>query len=224
MPPVFRQSKKIKTEKNAVLVFLDSSTDTLIKRYSETRRPHPKFNKDLDLTLEDTIKREKEDLYPLKEFSDIVIDTSSTNLNSLKGKLKVFLEDRVENLKPSKLKVNFLSFGFKYGAPITCDLMFDLRFIPNPYYMDDLREKTGLDKEIQDFVLSQEDAQIFLNKTKELLAFLFKSYFKEGRAYLNIGIGCTGGRHRSVAIAESLFGMFDDAECLFSVEHRDLSY
>ncbi len=212
----------IRSQESATLIFLDCNAETLLKRYSETRRPHPKFKKKLDLTLEDTIRREKEELYALKIASDLVIDTTNMNLNQLKVKLKKSIEEDIGVLKASNLKVNFLSFGFKYGAPITCDLIFDLRFLPNPHYIDNLREKNGTNQAVKNFVLELEETKKFLIKVSDLLNFLIASFQKEGRAYLNIGIGCTGGKHRSVAIAEKLVNMFDMENCTFSVEHREL--
>jgi UPF0042 nucleotide-binding protein len=121
------------------------------------------------------------------------------------------------------VRVNFLSFGFKYGAPIDCDLLVDLRFLPNPYFVNELRDKTGEDREVSDFVLKLPDAQKFLKSYGELLNFLLPLYVHEGKSYLNIGIGCTGGRHRSVSIANALKDRITHPDCLVSVKHRDLS-
>lgn len=209
--------------KTVHLVFLDCSTPALIKRYSESRRPHPAFNPLLDKTIDDAIKRQRELLSPIKERADVVIDTSDYSIHDLRRTLKAFV-DTIDKKSNSLIRVNFVSFGFKHGIPLDCDLVTDVRFLPNPYFIAELREKTGKDKEVSDYVLAATSAQEYLQRYSELLTFLLPHYIFEGKAYLNIGIGCTGGRHRSVAIAEELAKIVTFKDCLLSVRHRDLPH
>ncbi|MDC0357727.1 RNase adapter RapZ [Oligoflexia bacterium] len=207
---------------NIKLIFLDCATNTIIKRYSETRRPHPGFDPQKDKTLEDTIQRERNRLLPLKEMSHFVIDSSDLNIHDLKRELRVIIDSFAKGIQAT-LRVNFLSFGFRYGLPPDCDLVVDVRFLPNPYFIDHLRNRTGLDPEVADYVLNTDHAKKFLKKYLALLTFLFPQYTHEGKAYLNIGVGCTGGKHRSVAIATALSNQVDDKNYLVSVKHRDLN-
>lgn len=202
-------------------VFLEATNDTIVKRYSETRRPHPGFDAAKDKSLEDTIQRERSRLQPLREFASLVIDTSSLSVHELRRELGGFIDSLP--LAPGKLmRVNFLSFGFKYGLPIDCDLVIDVRFLPNPHFVEELREKTGQEDAVRNYVLKTPAAQEFTRLYSELLAFLLPQYAFEGKSYLNIGVGCTGGQHRSVAIAEALQGLIDPKLYLVSVKHRDL--
>lgn len=202
------------------IIFLDCSSDAILKRYSETRRPHPGFNPKLDQTLEDTIQRERNRLQPLKEQSNLILDTSNLNVHALKRELRTAVLSFASDAQ-TKLRINFMSFGFKNGAPIDCDLIVDVRFLPNPYFVAGLRTKTGLDPEVADYVLQMPNAKKFIKKFNSLLQFLLPQYAFEGKAYMNIGIGCTGGCHRSVAIAEKLATMTDNKDYLVSVKHRD---
>lgn len=203
--------------------FLDSSPETIIKRYSETRRPHPGFDATRDKTLQDTIQREKSRFLPFKDSAHFILDTSELSVHGLKREIRAFI-DTVSALGKQKVRVNFLSFGFKYGIPLDCDLLVDVRFLPNPHFVKGLREKTGKDAEVSDFVLKFEEAQKFIEKYGEMLRFLIPKYVAEGKAYLNIGVGCTGGQHRSVAIAEELHKSISDStsDCFLSVRHRDV--
>jgi UPF0042 nucleotide-binding protein len=202
-------------------VFLEATTETIIKRYSETRRPHPGFDAAKDKSLEDTIQRERSRLQPLREIANLVIDTSNLSVHELRRELGGFLDSLP--FSPGKLmRVNFLSFGFKYGLPIDCDLVIDVRFLPNPHFVEELREKTGLEAEVREYVLRTPQAKEFTRLYSELLSFLLPQYAFEGKSYLNIGIGCTGGKHRSVTIAEALQKLIDPQLYLVSVKHRDL--
>ncbi len=202
-------------------VFVEATNDTIVKRYSETRRPHPGFDAIKDKSLEDTIQRERSRLQPLREIANIVIDTSSLSVHELRRELGGFLDSLP--FAPGKLmRVNFLSFGFKYGLPIDCDLVIDVRFLPNPHFVEELRERTGLEQVVRDYVLKTPAAQEFTTLYSELLGFLLPQYAFEGKSYLNIGVGCTGGQHRSVAIAEALQSLIDPKLYLVSVKHRDL--
>ena len=207
--------------KNVRCIFLDADNRAIIKRYSETRRPHPGFDPLKDRSLEDTIARERARLQPIKEAADLIIDTSSFTVHSFKRELREFLLT-IGAAEKQSMRVNFLSFGFKRGAPIDCDLIVDVRFLKNPYFIEELREKDGREAGVRDYVLSAPEAQDFIIRYSDLLAFLIPKYQFEGKAYLNIGIGCTGGMHRSVAIAEELSKRVDPQMYFVSVKHRDL--
>jgi UPF0042 nucleotide-binding protein len=184
-------------------IFLEASSSTIVKRYGQTRRPHPFFDPNLDLTLEDTIARERQTLFPIREKANLVIDTSNLNLHELRKEISAFaamLGSKNNNL----VRVNLIAFGFKHGIPSDCDLVVDVRFLPNPFFVPALKDKTGLDKEVQQFVLSLPDAQEFTKLYLEQLNFLVRKHADSGKLYLNIGVGCTGGRHRSVVLAEQL--------------------
>ena len=204
------------------LIFVDCSTAHIIKRYNETRRPHPGFNPQRDKTLDDAILREREFLQQIKESASFVLDTTQLNIHELRREIKSFVDSRCDK-RDRKVRVNFVSFGYKYGTPPDCDLIVDVRFIPNPYFVDNLREQSGLDQEVADFVLAHKEATEFLEKYKGLLDFLLPHYAHEGKSYLNIGVGCTGGRHRSVVVAEELLKRLDQRTYGASIKHRDLN-
>jgi UPF0042 nucleotide-binding protein len=206
---------------NLKVVFLDADTPAIVRRYSETRRPHPGFDPAKDRTLEDTIQRERLRLQPIKEIADLVLDTSTFNVHALKRELRGFLST-LGTQGGRTMRVNFLSFGFKRGIPLDCDLIVDVRFLRNPHFIEELREKDGRDPPVKDYVFQSPEAQEFVERYADLLRFLLPKYQFEGKAYLNIGIGCTGGKHRSVAIAEALSGTIDPSGYLVSVKHRDL--
>lgn len=203
-----------------LLIFLDCSNEEIILRYSETRRPHPGFDPHLDNSLEDAVMRERERLLPFKERANLVVDTTDFNVHELRRILESFAESIAEeNL--TKVRVNFVSFGYKNGIPRDCDLVIDVRFLPNPYFVDHLRERTGLDQSVSQYVMSFEEAQEFLRRYVDLLNYLIPKYIYEGKSYLNIGIGCTGGQHRSVAIAQRLSELVSGDDLIVSVKHRD---
>ncbi|MBO6065745.1 MAG: RNase adapter RapZ [Lachnospiraceae bacterium] len=199
------------------ILFLDSSDSSLIKRYKETRRLHP-------LTpygrVEDGVKKERQILEELRKASDYVIDTSNLLTRELKAELdRIF----VQNESYNSLMVTVTSFGFKYGIPNDVDLVFDVRFLPNPYYIDELRPKTGNDKEVQDFVMNHPESEEFLNKLTDMVKFLIPNYVKEGKYRLVIAIGCTGGRHRSVTLANALYDRLkDQGDYGIKLDHRDI--
>ena len=199
------------------VLFLDASDKVLLKRYKETRRTHP-----LSPTghIEDGLVRERESLLWLRDRSDYVIDTSGMNTRNLRSQLEmIFSKDK--NYK--NMYLNVLSFGYKYGIPEDADIVMDVRFLPNPYYVDDLKAKTGLDKEVRDYVLGGKDAQEFVEKLTDLVDFLIPRYIEEGKNQLIIAFGCTGGKHRSVTIAETLYAhLKDKAYYGVNVEHRDI--
>ena len=200
------------------MLFLDASKQTLLKRYKESRRNHPLA---MDGRVEDGIDRERKILAKTKKSADYVIDTSHLLTRELREELeKIFVKN--ENYK--SLMVNISSFGFKHGILQDADLVFDVRFLPNPYYVEELKHKTGNDKEVQDFLMQFDEAHIFLNKVKDLLDFLIPNYIKEGKNQLVIGIGCTGGKHRSVTLANEIYKALndDDKEYGVTINHRDI--
>lgn len=199
------------------MLFLESADDTLIKRYKETRRTHPLSNGE---RIEAGIKREREKLSTVKSHADYILDTSQLLTRELKAELENIF---VNNNNFKNLYVTILSFGFKYGIPQDADLVFDVRFLPNPYYYDELRRMTGKDKEVQDFVLKYDEANMFLDKLEDMLKFLVPNYIIEGKNQLVVAIGCTGGKHRSVTLSEALYERmlkYDDYG--FKLYHRDI--
>jgi UPF0042 nucleotide-binding protein len=207
--------------KQVQVVFLDADNSTIVRRYSETRRPHPGFNANEDRTLEDTIERERARLQPIKERANFVLDTSSFNTHALKRELREFLLSLGMDAGRT-VRVNFLSFGFKHGIPLDCDLVVDVRFLRNnPQYVEHLREKDGLNQDVRDYVFAHSETGEFIDRYSDLLTFLLPKYKFEGKAYVNIGVGCTGGKHRSVAVAEELSKRVDASTFQVSVKHRD---
>ncbi|MBQ1871244.1 MAG: RNase adapter RapZ [Lachnospiraceae bacterium] len=199
------------------VLFLDADEDTLVRRYKETRRSHPLA---LNKRVEDGIREERARLERIKEAADYIFDTSHLLTRDLKAELdKIFLQ----NQKFDNLFVSILSFGFKYGIPRDSDIVLDVRFLPNPYYVEGLRHLSGNDKEVQDYVMSSPEAGIFLDKLEDMLDFLIPNYIKEGKSQLVISIGCTGGKHRSVTLANALYDRLKNkSEFGVRVEHPDL--
>ncbi len=199
------------------ILFMDASDQVLLKRYKETRRVHPLAPAD---RVEDGIAREREILKEIKGKADYVIDSSSLLTRELKEELdRIF----VQNKEYNSLMINIVSFGFKNGIPADADLVFDVRFLPNPFYIDELKHKTGKDKEVQDYVMQYEESAVFLDKLEDLLEFLIPNYVKEGKYQLVIGIGCTGGKHRSVTLANELYKrMKGKGNYGLKLSHRDI--
>jgi UPF0042 nucleotide-binding protein len=204
------------------LIFLDADNRSILRRYSETRRPHPGFDAERDRSLDDTIQRERARLQPIKEVADIILDTSAFNIHTLRRELAEFIGS-LGAVADRTMRINFLSFGFKRGAPIDCDLVVDVRFLRNPHFVEELRELDGRDQQVVEYVFASPEAEDFVARYSELLTFLIPKYQAEGKAYLNVGVGCTGGKHRSVAIAEALSRAIDGSQHLVSVKHRDVS-
>jgi len=203
---------------NYEMLFLDASNKTLLKRYKESRRNHPLA---LGGRVEDGIERERKILEETKKNADYVIDTSHLLTRELREELEnIFVKN--ENYK--SLMVTISSFGFKHGILQDADLVFDVRFLPNPYYVEELKHKTGNDKEVQDYVMQTGEGEIFLEKIKDLLDFLIPNYIKEGKNQLVIGVGCTGGKHRSVTMANAIYKALkdDDREYGVTINHRDI--
>ena len=199
------------------VLFLDADEDTLVRRYKETRRAHPLA---LNKRVEDGIREERVRLERIKETADYIFDTSHLLTRDLKAELeKIFLQ----NQQFENLFVSILSFGFKYGIPRDSDIVLDVRFLPNPYYVEELRHLTGNDKEVQDYVMASPEAGIFLDKLVDMLEFLIPNYIKEGKSQLVISIGCTGGKHRSVTLANALYERLKGrADYGLRVEHPDI--
>jgi UPF0042 nucleotide-binding protein len=179
------------------ILFVDASDEVLVRRFESTRRPHPLQGND---RIVDGISKERERLREVRAVADVVIDSSSLNIHQLEKKV----EDLFHTEGSSDLHVNVLSFGYKYGIPVDADLVMDCRFIPNPHWIPELRPLNGLDKPVSENVLSADNVQEFLERYQSLFETMAKGFFAEGRKYLTLAVGCTGGKHRSVAIAEEL--------------------
>ena len=199
------------------ILFLDASDSVLVKRYKETRRSHPLAKGG---RVDKGIQEDREKLAFLKKHADYILDTSQLLTRELNQELdKIFMQ----NQEFKNLMITVLSFGFKYGIPQDCDLVFDVRFLPNPFYVDDLKQKTGNDKEVQDYVMGFEVSHVFLNKLTDMLEFLIPNYVLEGKNQLVIGVGCTGGKHRSVTLANRLYEALNgQKEYGVRLEHRDI--
>lgn len=181
------------------ILFVEADIPVIVKRYKETRRRHPLTAP--GITVEESIRNEIKLLAPVRERADYVINTSSLTLGMLQSELyRLFVGEKPE----SRMMVNVMSFGFKYGIPIESDLVFDVRFLPNPFYVSELRSMSGLDAPVSEFVFKSAETRTFMNKIEELIKFLLPLYVDEGKLSLTVAIGCTGGRHRSVAIAKAL--------------------
>ena len=198
------------------ILFLDAGSETLIKRYKESRRIHPLAGEG---RIDSGIEKERLKLAFLKEEADYIIDTSKLLTKELKAELeKIFMAN--ESYK--NLYITILSFGFKYGIPSDADLVFDVRFLPNPYYVDELRPKTGEDQEVRDYVMQNGTADIFLYKLYDMLEFLIPGYVLEGKNQVVIAIGCTGGKHRSVSMVRALESQMKSLPYTVKMEHRDI--
>ena len=195
------------------ILFLEADDDTLVRRYKETRRRHPLA---ADGTPLDGIRQERVLLQELREKADNVINTSRLRPLELKQQIQA-----LQKVSKTDAFVTFMSFGFKHGIPIDADLVFDVRFLPNPHYIDELRPQTGREKIVSDYVMKWEETKLFLEKIIDLLTFLIPQYKKEGKSQLVVAIGCTGGKHRSVEIAEHLYHTLKDQERC-QVKHRDM--
>lgn len=205
-------------KKDYKILFLDAQDDVLIRRYRETRRNHP-LAAVVSGSVEQAIDKERERLKPIRARADYIIDTSYLSNAQLKEQISnLFLENSSE-----ALLVNCMSFGFKYGIPTEADLMFDVRCFPNPFYVDRLRPKNGLDQEIQNFVMQDESSQKFAEKLFDMVDFLLPLYCNEGKSQLVVAVGCTGGKHRSVTFAQRLYEHLLGKGVRVRVQHRDIS-
>ncbi|HVX17889.1 MAG TPA: RNase adapter RapZ [Acidimicrobiales bacterium] len=198
------------------ILFLDASTESLVRRYESTRRRHPHQGGG---SLTTSIEAERGLLGPLKDEADIVIDTSDLNIHELRRRVvEVFGQES----PAGAMQVRVVSFGYKHGLPLDADLVFDCRFLPNPHWVDELRPLTGLDEPVRQFVLGQPAAEPFVGAVEKLLLLTLPAFRSEGKAYLTVAVGCTGGRHRSVAVAEDLGERLAADGTLLTVSHRDV--
>ncbi|MDD6332175.1 MAG: RNase adapter RapZ [Clostridium sp.] len=198
------------------ILFLDASDDVIVKRYKETRRSHPLARSG---RVESGIRKERQKIEFLRERASYIIDTSNLLTRECRSELeKIF----VENQDYNNFIITIVSFGFKYGIPMDADLVFDVRFLPNPYYVPELKALTGNEKPVQDFVMKAPEAGEFLSKLVDLMKFLIPNYIKEGKNQLVIGIGCTGGKHRSVTMANGLYRSLSAEYNSVRIEHRDI--
>jgi UPF0042 nucleotide-binding protein len=198
------------------VLFLDADDEVLARRFEETRRPHPAIGE----SLGSAIANEREAFEPVRALADVVVVTSELNVHQLRDRIRQAFSE-VESVPAMRVDVS--SFGFKRGTPRVVDLMFDVRFLPNPHWEPELRPQTGLDAPVRDYVFQHDEAGEFLAKTTDMLDFLLPHYEAEGKSYLTIGVGCTGGRHRSVALAEAIGAHLRETGVETSVHHRDIS-
>jgi RNase adapter protein RapZ len=197
------------------VVFLDADDDVIVSRYEENKRPHPLGRS----TISESISAERELLADLREEADVIIDTSSLNVHELRDRLTTQFSDE-DMTRP--MKVSLRSFGFKHGTPRDADLMFDVRFLPNPHWVPELRHLRGTDDRVAEYVMGEDAAREFVDRVDDLLEFLIPRFEAEGKSYLSVAIGCTGGHHRSVAIAEELGRRLAQHGVRAVVSHRDI--
>ena len=200
------------------MLFMDATAETVIKRYKETRRKHPLS--DESVSLEEAVLRERELMEPLRQRADHVIDTSHISTAQLRGEVLRLFDAQGEK---GKMAVNVISFGFKYGLPMEADLVMDVRFMPNPYYVEKLRSKTGMDDEVRDYVFSFPQTGEYMERIQDLIRFSLPYYAEEGKTVLVIAVGCTGGHHRSVAVTRELAAYIRTLGYPVSENHRDMT-
>lgn len=201
---------------NFRMVFLEASDDVLVRRFDASRRMHPLAPED---RVVDGIRRERELMTGFRDGADVILDTSEISARELRTKISTFFEGASLT---EGLTTTVISFGYKFGLPLDADIVLDVRFLPNPHWVPDLREQTGLDPEVRDYVLQQDSTLDFLDRTRDLFAVLLPGYEGESRHYLTVAIGCTGGRHRSVVLAEAVGAFIEDKGFGASVIHRDV--
>lgn len=212
--PVFNELKA--AGYTAELIFLDASDESLVRRFSETRRRHPLADSDTPL---EGILRERDILKEVREHADKVIDTTGFTVHDLRDTIKEYFSGPVAH---GRMSVNVISFGYRYGIPTDADLVFDIRFLPNPYFVSSLKWLDGKDEKVREFVLSNPETREFLKRLRSFLDYLIPLYWKEGKSYLTIAIGCTGGKHRSVAITEYLADEIGSESVVTKKRHRDM--
>jgi UPF0042 nucleotide-binding protein len=196
------------------VLYLEASDDVLVRRFSETRRPHPA---DQGGGIADGIRREREKLRGLRELADRILDTSAFTVHEFRSALR----DLVDRPEPGTMTIGLLSFGYKYGLPTDADLVLDCRFLPNPFFVEALRDKTGSDPAVADYVLGRDETQEFVKRLVDLLEFTLPRYRREGKSYLTVALGCTGGRHRSIVLVEELRRRLQEGGHRVLVRHRD---
>lgn len=213
LPEIF---KKLREEHAAILVFVEASDAALVRRFSETRRPHPMGR---DLPVREGIREERQRMEPIRRLADVTIDTTKFNVHELRQ----FVSQKFQNPDRRPLVVSLVSFGYRYGIPTDADLLFDVRFLPNPHFVLKLRRFSGKDPKVERYILSFPQTRVFLKKIDSLLRFLIPHYITEGKSYLTIAFGCTGGRHRSVMMAEVIRKALARRGYTVKVVHRDLN-
>ena len=201
---------------NLEIFFLEASEKALLERYSQTRRQHPVSDRD---NLIESIRAEKEQLKGLKEIADKIIDTSNLTIHQLK---EIITKYAYRGIKAERMRITVLSFGFKYGIPLEADLLIDVRFMSNPYFIPELKNLNGKDEQVKQFVKRAPETQRFYERYLSLLEYLIPLYEKEGKSYLTIAVGCTGGRHRSVTIAEDIYNYLKKLNRKITLTHRDI--
>jgi UPF0042 nucleotide-binding protein len=208
---------KLKEEGHPIeILFLDASDDSLLRRFRETRRAHPLCERG---TVMEGIALEREKLSALRAMADKIVDTSSFNVHQLKDVIqRHFMTSTTEK----RLVINLMSFGFRYGLPPEADIVLDVRFLPNPYFIEELKHLNGEDEKIQEYVMGWEESQTFLRKMLDMMEFLIPLYEKEGKSNLNVALGCTGGKHRSVVMSTRLARYFAGENYLVNTAHRDI--
>ena len=207
--------KHLRRQHPIALVFIEAGEDALLRRYSETRRPHP-FGK--HLSVRESLSHERKLMEPIHRLADVVIDTSKFNVHELRH----FITERFRNPEKRPMLVSAVSFGYRYGVPSDADLVFDVRFLPNPHFVPKLRKYTGLDPKVRNYIRSFPQTGEFLRRIEGLLVYLIPHYIAEGKSYLTIAIGCTGGRHRSVMLSESIKKALEKHGYATKVVHRDI--
>jgi RNase adapter protein RapZ len=212
LPEVYR---KLRAEHPATLVFIEASDEALMRRFSETRRPHPLGR---DGSIRESIREERRRMAPIRRLADVVIDTTKFNVHELRQ----FITDRFQNPGHRPLMVSAVSFGYRYGIPADADLVFDVRFLPNPHFVPKLRPFNGKNARVARYMRSFPQTKEFLRRIDGLLAYLIPHYIREGKSYLTIAFGCTGGRHRSVMLAEEIRHMLVKRGYPVKTVHRDL--
>jgi UPF0042 nucleotide-binding protein len=212
LPAIYRD---IHRDVDATLVFIEASDEALLRRFSETRRPHPLAQ---DRPIREGLRRERELMAPIRKLADVVIDTSSFNVHELRQ----FIVRRFQTRKRRPLMISVVSFGYRHGVPADADLVFDVRFLPNPHFIPRLRRFSGKDTKVARYIRSFPQTRQFLRRIESLLAYLIPHYIGEGKSYLTVGLGCTGGRHRSVMMADSIARALAARGYTVKTVHRDL--
>ena len=197
------------------LVFIEANDDALLRRYSETRRPHPLGK---DYSVRESLRHERDLMAPIRKLADVVIDSTQFNVHELRS----FITRRFKNPDRHPMLISVVSFGYKYGVPIDADLVFDVRFLPNPHFVPGLRKFTGRSAKVRRFIRSFPQTGEFLRRMEALLAFLMPHYIEEGKSYLTVALGCTGGKHRSVMLAEEIKKALEKRKYASKVTHRDI--
>ncbi len=207
--------KHLRKDHAISLVFIEANDDALLRRYSETRRPHPLGK---DISVRESLQYERDLMAPIRKLADVVIDSTQFNVHELRS----FINRRFKSVDRSPMLISVVSFGYKYGVPIDADLIFDVRFLPNPHFVPGLKKFTGRDAKVRRFIRSFPQTGEFLRRMESLLAYLMPHYIAEGKSYLTIAFGCTGGKHRSVMLAEEIKKALEKRKYSSKVIHRDI--